>query len=359
MDRAAIHALLAHHRLPLVRIARVAGTPHFDAYRHFVAQGRQGQMHWMRELSPRVDPRERMPSARSALVLRVEYAHQLPPDPGGLTGRVARYAWGRDYHNLIGKRLQKVRRDLRAHGIASWGGVDTAPIVERAWAAAAGAGFAGKNCMQIVPGRTSWMFLAVLFVDLELEPDPPRGDHCGKCTRCLSACPTSAFEGPRSLDARRCIAYWTIEARGLPPRDLRAGFGRWFFGCDVCQEVCPHNHNPPEPDELDFAGPNAFIELPELLRSPDESLMERFLGTPIRRPKAHGLKRNALMVLANLGDTSAIPLVREQLQHPHPDVRAAAVWAAGRLGDRAVLDHIDPDPAVHGEVVALRRDDLR
>src|SRR5690606_19027499 len=141
-------------------------------------------------------------------------------------------------------------RALTEHGVASWGGVDTAPILERSWAVASGLGFQGKNTVVFRPGRTSWLFLAVLFVDAPCAPDPAlTRDHCGGCRRCLDACPTEAFVGPRVLDATRCIAYWTIEVRGIAPRALRPGFGRWLFGCDVCQEVCPHNHAPPDPEE--------------------------------------------------------------------------------------------------------------
>jgi len=245
---------------------------------------------------------------------------------------VARYAWGRDYHNLIGKRLKRLRRDLRAEGVESWGGVDTAPIMERVWAQAAGIGFTGKNSVQFIPGRTSWMFLAVLFVDVPVEPDPPLfKDHCGTCSRCLVGCPTDAFAGPRQLDSRLCISYWTIEASALPPEPLRTRFGDWVFGCDVCQEVCPHNTDPPPADEDDFGPRHAWLDLDELLQTPDEALMERFIGTPLRRPKAHGLKRNALIVLANLGDPGGAESAELALQHSHPMVREAAEWCLRRL----------------------------
>ncbi len=237
----------------------------------------------------------------------------------------------------MGKRLRRLKRRLDEAGIRSWGGVDTAPILERPWANAAGLGFTGKNTLQIVPGRTSWIFLAILFVDAECAPDAPLGDHCGRCTRCLVACPTSAFRGPRDLDARRCISYWTIEARELAPEALLPGFGRWVFGCDVCQEVCPHNHDPDDPDEADFAPRHAWLDLDELLATPDEALMARFEGTPLRRPGAAGLKRNALVALGNLRDPDAAALVHDHaLRHPAPVVRRAAAWA---------LRQLDPGPS--------------
>jgi epoxyqueuosine reductase len=309
-----------------------------------------------RGLSTRANPRERMPEVKSVVVFGIPYHHTAPVDPGGTTGRVARYAWGRDYHNLIGKRLKKIRRDLRAAGISSWGGVDTAPILERSWASMAGLGFNGKNTMQIVPASGSYFFIATLFLDIEIEPDPVFGDHCGSCTRCLVACPTQAFVKPGELDARRCISYWTIESKGLPPRELRPRFGRWFFGCDVCQEVCPHNVTPPECEEDDFLPRNAFIDLHELLQQPDEALMDRFVGTPLRRPGATGLKRNALIVLGNIGAEKSVPFARGGLEHPSPVVRGAAVWCLSRLGDGRAGSHRDPEPLVMEEVQAAREE---
>jgi epoxyqueuosine reductase len=281
----------------------------------------------------RVEPARRAPFARTVMVLSVGHHHRAPPDPGGLTGQVARYAWGRDYHNLVGKRLQKLRRSLDEAGIPAWGGVDAAPILERAWAEAAGLGFSGKNTLSIWPGRGSWHFLAVLFLGIRVDGDPPLArDHCGACSRCLTACPTGAFRGPRSLVTDRCVSYWTIEAQGLAPEALLPGFGRWLFGCDTCQEVCPHNHGPPDPDEDDLRPRNAWVDLPELLRADDDALLRRFEGTPLRRPGALGLKRNAAVVLGNLGDPAAIGVLRDHgATHGSDVVRAAAAWALHRL----------------------------
>lgn len=353
--RAELASLARAHGFSHVGFAGVGPTPHGDALTAWLDAGHDGTMAWMRErVDVRLDPRVRMPEARTAMVLGVDHPHALPPDPGGLTGRVARYAWGRDYHNLVGKRLRKLTKRLRDDGVACWGSVDTGPVLERAWAAAAGVGFGGKNGVQIRPASSSWMVLAVVFVDVDVAPDTPLRDHCGRCTRCLDACPTDAFVGPRALDARRCIAYWTIEARGLPPVDLRRGFGRWVFGCDVCQEVCPHNAAPPPVDDDPFAPRHAWLDLPDLLATSDEALMERFLGTPLRRPKAHGLKRNALLVLANLGDPRAVPVAEAAMAHPHADVRAAAAWCLGTLGAPPAAHHADADPAVQREITRAR-----
>ncbi len=333
--RSLVSTSAAAHGLGVVRFASVGPTPRFQAYERWIGAGSHGTMGWLaRDMALRGDPRVRMPSARTAAVFSLGHHHRRPPDPGGRTGAVARYAWGRDYHNLFGKRLDKVKRDLRAAGIACWGGVDTAPIVERAWAAEAGLGFGGKNCVQITPGRGSWMFLGVLFLGADAEPDPPIvKDHCGTCQRCLHSCPTNAFRAERDLDATRCIAYWTIEARDLAPEPLLPGFGRWVFGCDRCQEVCPHNHAPPDPDEDDLLPRHAWLDLDDVLETPDDALIERFTGTPIRRPGAAGLKRNAAIVLGNLGDRGgAVSLERYGLTHPSDVVQAASRWALSRLG---------------------------
>ena len=318
----------------VVRFAAAGPTPWADALERWLAAGSHGEMRWMAEhRDVRADPRVLMPSARSVAVLGLLHHHRRPPDPGGRTGLVARYAWGRDYHNLIGKRLEKLRRALREDGIASWGAVDTAPIVERAWANAAGLGFQGKSCVQFLPGTSSWMFLAVIVVDVPITPDEPAArDHCGTCTRCLVGCPTDAFRGPRDLDATRCISYWTIESRGIAPPELRPRFGRWVFGCDVCQEVCPHNHAPPDPDEDDLLPRHAWLDLDEILATPDDALTERFTGTPLRRPKPEGLKRNAAIVLGNLGDPDGQRvLVDFGLTHEAPIVREASAWALARI----------------------------
>ncbi len=332
--RATIERLARELGFGAVGFAPVGTTPYHDELDRWLERGFHADMAWLERTHPvRLDPRRRMPEARTVVMLGLNHGWRRPPHPGGRAGMVARYAWGRDYHNLIGKRLKKLRRALREAGIRSFGGVDTAPIVERAWAERAGLGVIGKNCVLFVPGRFSWWFLAALVIDVPVQADRPlERDHCGSCTRCLTSCPTDAFRGPRQLDARRCISYWTIEAKGLAPEALLPSFGSWVFGCDRCQEVCPHNHHPPDPTEVDFQPRHAWLDLDELLRSSDEALDRRFLGTPLRRPRPHGLKRNAAVVLGNLGDAGALPVLHDHgLRHPHPVVREASRWAIARL----------------------------
>lgn len=316
-------------------VARVQiPSPRAAEFQAWLEARHHGPMTYMENgAAERINPQARMPTARSALVLAMEHNHRRPPDPGGLTGKVARYAWGRDYHNLAGKRLKKLMRQLRAEGVACWGGIDTAPILERAWAEAAGVGFSGKNCVQILPAHGSWMFLGVLFLELELPATQPiTRDHCGRCTRCLDACPTGAFLGPHVLDARRCISTWTIESRGPIPEHLRPGIGRWVFGCDVCQEVCPHNVSAPDSPEDDFAPVNAWLDLPWLLGASEEEILARFTGTPLRRPGARGLKRNACVVLGNLGNNEAIPALERVASGQDPLLAEHARWAIARIG---------------------------
>lgn len=334
ITRQALNALAREHGFHALRVANVGPTPFATAFDRWLEAGRHADMDWLpRTRDVRVDPRVRQAEVRSALVLAVNHAVTPPPDPGGLTGQVARYAWGRDYHNLVGKRLKRLLRTLRDAGIPCWGGVDTAPILERAWAHASGLGYTGKNCVQIVPAQGSWMVLAVVFADADWAPDPPLArDHCGACVRCLVSCPTDAFVGPRTLDARRCISYWTIEASDLAPVSLLPRFGRWVFGCDVCQEVCPHNASAADGVEADFAPQHAWLDLEALIHAQDDLLMDRFLGTPLRRPRARGLKRNALVVLGNLADAGAPQVARHGLRHSDDSVRAAARWALARHG---------------------------
>lgn len=343
-----------------VRFARVGPTPQGASYDAWLDQGSHGEMAYLaRTRAARLDPRVAMPEARTAVALGVPYPSERPPPPTGRVGLVARYAWGRDYHNLVGKALKKLVRDLREAGLRAWGGIDTAPIIERAWASEAGLGVTGKSCVQFLPGRTSWMFLAVIFVDAEIPPDPPlKTDHCGTCVRCLTGCPTQAYRGPFDLDARRCIAYWTIESAGLAPRELRAGFGRWVFGCDVCQEVCPHNHSPSESTHPDLSPRHAYLDLDAVATTSDDDLLAQVTGTPLRRPGPAGLKRNALVVLGNLGDPDGLAAVERARSHSSAVVRAAAAWASGRLGERPSWAGEDSDGGVREELAAYDRGDV-
>ena len=319
-----------------VRFAAAHGAPGIEHYDSFLANNHHGDMTWMvNGRAARAAPQSLLPGAKSVVVLGVDYAWPRPPDPGGLTGMVSCYAWGRDYHNLMSKRLRRLARGLRSDGVGVYWGVDSRPLIERAWADRSGMGFLGKNCMLIIPGTSSYLFLAVLLLTEALPPDPPiTRDHCGTCRRCLDVCPTDAFVAPYQLDARRCIAYLTIEHRGDIPLALRPQIGRWVFGCDLCQQVCPHNHTLRAGSHEDFQprSGHAWLSLSWLLSAPDDVIDTALTGSPLRRPKPAGLKRNAAVVAGNLGDPAARPHLKQALMHRDEVVQRHARWALDRIG---------------------------
>lgn len=321
-----------------VRVASADPAPGAVAFEAMVAGRRTGNLDWMAKgVGPRQRPAELLPGVRSAMVVGIDYHWPRPADPGGLTGRVSRYAWGRDYHNLVSKRLRKLCKQARQLGVEAYWSVDARPLVERGWAERAGLGYVGRNCLTIVPGHGSWLFLGVVMLTAELPPDLPLPGglrrHCGRCTACHDRCPTAAFTGDGQLDAAQCISTWTIEHRGTFTPSQARGLGRWVFGCDDCQEVCPHNHRPPTALERDFAPRpgHAWLDLEWVLTIEDAALEAALVGSPLRRPGAVGLKRNAAAVLGNLGDPAARPLLLHAAAHPHPVVSQQARQALDAL----------------------------
>jgi len=304
-----------------------------EALERWIAEGHHGSMKWMAETAEvRLDPTHAgmLPSAKSVLVLATAYARSDGPHGVG-PGVVARYARGRDYHNVIGKRAKKLARMLRAEGHDARVSVDAVPVLERAWAQRAGVGFIGKNCLLIVPGLGSYVLLATVVTSAELPPDAPMTERCGSCTLCLDACPTDAFVGERALDARKCISYLTIEQAGPIDEALRAKMGAHLFGCDDCQEVCPFNRAAarPESETSPFApDPRLGVELDELLTMSDERFREWSAASPLQRPGREGMARNAAIVLGNTGDRRHLPVLRDAAErHESEVVRDAARWA--------------------------------
>ncbi|MFH1469836.1 MAG: tRNA epoxyqueuosine(34) reductase QueG [Pseudomonadota bacterium] len=305
----------------------------------WLADGFHADMDWMaRSLPERLDPRRLLPGAATVAVMALPCTPPRPPDPGGLTGQVARYAWGRDYHNVLGKRLRRIQRALaqRFPGLGSYASVDSRPVFERAWAVRAGVGFSGRSTHQVVPGTGPGVLLATLVLDAALPPTGPHAAGCGTCARCLRACPTGALVAPGRLDARRCLSYLTIEHHGDLPEELRPALGRRVFGCDACQETCPHDR--PRPADPAFQGPRAWLDLPALLVQDDDALDRALAGSPLRRARATGLKRNAAVVLGNLGDPAALPALEHALRHPAGLVRRHAAWAAAHCAGRALVE---------------------
>ncbi|MBI2896895.1 MAG: tRNA epoxyqueuosine(34) reductase QueG [Deltaproteobacteria bacterium] len=305
----------------------------------WVAAGRHGTMEYMaRTLDARVDPRKLLSGVASVIVLAAEHTRQ-DPRRGPAPGSIARYARGRDYHNVLGKRARVVARLLRSRGHEARSTVDSAPMFERAWAGRSGVGFSGKNCCTIVPGLGSHVLLATVLTSARLEPDAPIPPRCGSCRACLDACPTGAFAGPFELDARRCVSYLTIENRGPIPEPLREGIGDRLFGCDECQEACPFCRTapPPEGATAPFALDRRWVEsdATTFLRLDDASFAELTRATPLRRPGRSGMARNAAIVLGNAGSAVHVPVLAEAARSdPSPVVREAAAWALRRLRDR-------------------------
>jgi epoxyqueuosine reductase len=280
--------------------------------------------------SRRSEPQTSLPGAKSVIALAMPYSSESPASDA----RIARYTVGRDYHKVIEKRLYAFVRyvEALAPGVKCKIFVDAGPLLERPFAQRAGLGFIGKNTLLITKGLGSWVFLAHVVTTLELPPDAPDTRSCGSCTLCIQACPTDAIRAPFELDARRCISYLTIELEGDIPEDLRPGMGGWIFGCDICQEVCPHNKVIRKPKE-DVSVRDDFMALEEILSlRTDDEFKQRFEGTSFTRTGRAGLVRNACVVAANLGRRDLLPVL-EQLRKDDPDavVRSHAAWAEHRL----------------------------
>lgn len=322
--------------------------PEGERLRAWVREGRHGAMHWMADTAEvRADPGHRgmLPGARSVIALAMPYARRLEASVGPDPGRVARYAHGRDYHNVLHRRARKLAAMLREEGHAARVSVDSMPVLERAWAQRAGIGFIGKNCCLIVPGLGSYVFLGCVVTTAALPPDEPMKERCGSCRACLDACPTDAFVGPRSMDARRCISYQTIENRGHVPYELRPGIGDWMFGCDVCQDVCPFNRtSPPQPEHTEAFAPDARWQMhdaADVLCMEEATFAHWAHGSPIKRTGRAGMARNAAVVLGNAGSRRHLPVLEHAARtHPSGVVRETAAWAARRCAARGG-DHDD------------------
>lgn len=263
--------------------------------------GRNGSMEWLnRNREVLVDPREIVSGATSVIVVAKNYYTPFEHPDDSNHAKISRYAWGRDYHRVLPKRLRKLHQfiieEIDASAANRWF-VDAGPMMEKAWAVRAGLGWMGKHTNVITRSHGSWVFLGTLITTLDLEPTSPIADFCGSCQRCIDACPTEAITAPYQLDARRCISYVTIEEQPKEEIDAERGatFDNWVFGCDICQDVCPWNKFQQPTDEPDFEPREGRLDLTfdELLRMSDEEFEERFRGSPVMRAKAEGMRRNA------------------------------------------------------------------
>jgi len=297
------------------------------------------------------DPRRATPDARSIIALAFPYPaknHSNAPSPtrggqgggAGPRGRIASYALGRDYHEVLLERMQPLVEMLRQRGYRAKTYVDHGWMLDRAAAARAGIGWLGKNTNLLVPGTGSNVLLCEIVTSAELDLDQPLAKNCGSCNACMRVCPTGALLAPGVLDNRKCISYWTIEHRGVIPREMRPPIGDWVFGCDLCQEVCPINAagdaQTPRPS-ADAFGPllDGRPALEELLSLDEEAFRARFRESALWRTRHSGLLRNACIALGNVADRSSVPALRRAIQDRDPLVRGHAAWALGRLGGPA------------------------
>jgi epoxyqueuosine reductase len=302
-------------------VARLERPAHGEAFVRWLARGGHAGMAYLeRRVEVRLDPSLIFEGARSALCVALQYAPLVgQAEPAGdLWPRVARYARGDDYHELMERRLDRLAERVRTAfpGTTARRYVDTGPVLERELAVAAGLGAIGKNTNLLHPEAGSYFLLGELFLSLDLAPDQPLADLCGSCTRCLDACPTGALAGPYELDAGRCISYWTIEHRGPFDDAARAMVGEWVFGCDVCQEVCPWNAAPPAADHPELRLPleRAELDLAGLLTLGRDEYVERFRRSPLKRAKLPGLQRNAAAAMRNSGDPRYEGLLARDLE---------------------------------------------
>ena len=337
------------------RIAACNAPAHSNDFREWLHDGAHGEMNYMqRGEDKRCDPEQILPGARSIIILALNYFQEKTPHPPaqgsgaassavatGRAGRIARYAWGDDYHDVIGAKLNRIDEFLRSFGGQQKCYVDTGPILERDHAAQAGIGWHGKSTMLIDERLGTWFFLAEILTTLELPVDEPVPDRCGKCDRCITACPTGAITSPHRLDARRCISYLTIELKSAIPMELRPLIGDRIFGCDDCLDACPWNRFAQESRESAFrARPSTTgMSLREYLDLTDPEFRAFFKKSPIKRIKRRGFLRNVCVALGNVGDPSDLPALERAAADPEPLIAEHAVWAIHQIRNRQKHGH--------------------
>ena len=355
----------------VLRIASPNAIPQApERLREWLDHGYQASMDWMDETAERrADPRALWPDVRSVIMLGMNYGPETDP-LATLDQRdratISVYARNRDYHDVIKGRLKELAGFLATRaGSDVKVFVDTAPVMEKPLAQAAGLGWQGKHTVLVSRELGNWLFLGAIFTSAELAPDEPETDHCGSCRRCLDICPTNAFPAPYQLDSRRCISYLTIEHKGHIGRELREGIGNRVFGCDDCLAVCPWNKFARAGREAKLRQREdlAAIPLAELARLDDAAFRERFAGTPIKRTGRDRFLRNVLIAIGNSGEPSLAQEAAARLDDASPLVRAMAVWALARLSAPDVVEGLaqryrscETDPAVREEwAAALER----
>ena len=327
----------------LCRFARSNEAEHALEFRDWLKSGAAGEMNYLpRSEDRRCDPTSVLPGAKSVIVLAVNYFQgaSVPIRRGRQTptadGRIARYAWGEDYHPLVTKKLRAIDEFLQANGGSQKCYVDTGPVLERDHGAAAGIGWHGKSTMLLNRELGTWFFLAEILTTLEFAPDAPQPNRCGTCTRCITACPTGAITAPHRLDARRCISYLTIELKGSIPLELRPLMGDRIYGCDDCLDACPWNRFARVSRETAFQmEPKiAAMRLRDYLDLDEEKFHALFCNSPIKRTKRRGLLRNVCVALGNVGTADDLPALRQAAGDSEPLIAEHAAWAIDQIQKR-------------------------
>lgn len=319
------------------RIAVAEPAAHRALFEQWIAEGKHGDMAWMaRNMERRGDPRVVLPGAKSVIVLAMNYfpgARQ----PGAMEGKIARYAWNDDYHELIAAKLRMLDDLLVAHGGTQKCYVDTGPVLERDFANESGLGWNGRSTMQIHRTLGTWFFLAEILTTLPLEPDAPQRDLCGKCTRCMAACPTQAITAPHRLDARRCISYLTIEHKGSIPMEYRRAIGDRIYGCDDCLDACPWNRFAATSREAAFQARDTVFDmkLRDYLKLTADGFRVLFRKSPIKRIKRPAFLRNVCVVLGNIGTADDLPALEEAAKDEEPLIAEHAQWAIAEIKARS------------------------
>src|SRR5438105_4496813 len=326
-------------RFDSCRVAACAAPKHVSEFRTWLREGAAGEMSYMeRGEEKRCDPQKVLPGARSIVVVALNYWQGGAAHTAAATaGRVARYAWGDEYHEVISPKLDKIDNFLRRFGGRQKSYVDTGPILERDHAAEAGIGWHGKSTMLIDTRLGTWFFLGEVLTTLELPPDSPQRDRCGTCERCIKACPTGAIIAPHQLDARRCISYLTIELKSSIPVELRPLIGNRIFGCDDCLDACPWNRFAQASRETAFsARPSTTgMLLRNYLQLNDVEFRALFRNSPIKRIKRRGLLRNACVALGNVGSLADLSALRRAASDPDELIAEHAAWAIERIQNGA------------------------
>lgn len=338
MTKAELEAIAGEAGFDAVGVAPAVRAPHAEAFHDWLEQGFHASMDWLaREPERRCTPDLVVPGARSVIALAMNYfvPEPAPPDDGAVRGRIARYARGRDYHNVIPKRLKMFDRALTAGGGRQRCYVDSGPILERDFAVLAGIAWHGKSTLALHPSLGTWFLLAAVVTTLEIEPGTPMAGHCGKCTRCIDACPTDAIVAPHRVDARKCISYWTIEHEGPLPEWIRPLLGDRIFGCDACLDACPWNRFAAASREAAFAvRPSSQWPLRDYLTLDEEAFRTLFEGSPIRRTGWQGFLRNVCAALGNVGTPEDLPALEICAGSGDEIVAEQAGWAIARVRAR-------------------------